>query len=56
MESKQDIRERIWRDMRKAGVALFSGAPGRIPNFVGAAQAVEHVLELDAWKLAEVVK
>ena len=56
MESKQDIRERIWRHMQNARVALFPGAPGRIPNFVGTARALEHLSELDAWKRAEVVK
>ena len=56
MATKAEIRERVWRAMTEAGVALFPGAPGRIPNFVGAAQAAEHVARWEPWRRARVLK
>jgi 5-formyltetrahydrofolate cyclo-ligase len=54
--SKAELREGIWKAMTEAKAALFPGAYGRIPNFVGAAQAASHVFQLDAWKRAKVLK
>ncbi|MCX7969674.1 MAG: 5-formyltetrahydrofolate cyclo-ligase [Armatimonadetes bacterium] len=53
---KQAIRERIWHKMEASRVALFPGAFGRIPNFVGAAEAARHLAELDDWHSAETLK
>ncbi len=56
MNSKQEIRDRIWQAMTESKVAAFPGARGRIPNFVGAGLAAEKVFETDAWKRAETIK
>lgn len=56
MRSKQEIRESVWRAMTQSGAALFPGAQGRIPNFVGAAQAAERIAFLDVWRQARVLK
>jgi len=53
---KQAIRERIWRKLEAARVALFPGAFGRIPNFIGAAEAAKHLDELDEWRTAKTLK
>jgi len=36
MDTKNKIREKIWRILERERVALFPGAHGRIPNFKGA--------------------
>lgn len=54
---KQELRERIWDELEESGEARFPFPPhGRIPNFAGAKQAAERLLELDAWKDAAVIK
>ncbi len=53
---KQAVRERVWRLMERERVARFPGARGRIPNFVGAERASEHLAELPDWRAARVVK
>lgn len=53
---KRRIRERIWKAMEREGVALFPGAFGRIPNFVGAQRAAENLNELEEWRAAERIK
>jgi 5-formyltetrahydrofolate cyclo-ligase len=54
--SKSEARARIWREMEIRGVGRFPGAPGRIPNFVGAERAALHLQELRAWRDARAVK
>ncbi len=54
---KQTIRERIWRLLEEKDVAVFPRPVyGRIPNFKGAEQACERLLELPEFKEANVVK
>ncbi|MEM0084705.1 MAG: 5-formyltetrahydrofolate cyclo-ligase [Candidatus Methanomethylicia archaeon] len=53
---KQKIREEIWRKMEEEGIAVFPGAYGRIPNFIGAEKAAEKLITLEIWKRARVVK
>ncbi|RKY03716.1 5-formyltetrahydrofolate cyclo-ligase [Candidatus Poribacteria bacterium] len=53
---KRRIRERIWEAMEREGVALFPGAFGRIPNFVGAHKAAENLNELEEWRAAKRIK
>ncbi|MEM0096281.1 MAG: 5-formyltetrahydrofolate cyclo-ligase [Candidatus Bathyarchaeia archaeon] len=56
VEEKQRLREKIWREMEKAGIAAFPlPCWGRIPNFVGAEEAAEKLRQLDEWKKAKVV-
>jgi len=55
-EEKQRLREKIWQDMEKAGVATFPlPCRGRIPNFIGAEKAAERLRQLDEWKRAKIV-
>jgi 5-formyltetrahydrofolate cyclo-ligase len=53
---KAALRERVWRELERRGVARFPGAFGRIPNFAGAAQAAERLRDTDAWRRARTVK
>ncbi|MGQ9478994.1 MAG: 5-formyltetrahydrofolate cyclo-ligase [Thermoproteota archaeon] len=55
-KTKQEIREETWRKMEKLRVALFPGAFGKIPNFIGAEKAALRLTQLDEWKRATVVK
>lgn len=54
--AKQAIRERVWALLEREGAARFPGAPGRIPNFVGAEAAAKRLAELPEWKRARVIK
>ncbi|HWP65156.1 MAG TPA: 5-formyltetrahydrofolate cyclo-ligase [Candidatus Limnocylindria bacterium] len=54
--TKAEIREKIWTKLEQAGAGRFPGATGRIPNFVGAAEAAQQVRELAVWRRALVVK
>jgi 5-formyltetrahydrofolate cyclo-ligase len=56
MESKQEIRERIWKLLDEKKVSRFPGARGRIPNFLGAERCVQWLDELKEWKQAKVIK
>lgn len=54
---KQEIRERIWKEMEERNIARFPRpVHGRIPNFVGAEEAARKLAELDEWKDAKVIK
>ncbi|MBS7615948.1 5-formyltetrahydrofolate cyclo-ligase [Candidatus Bathyarchaeota archaeon] len=53
---KQRLREKIWREMENAKIAVFPlPCRGRIPNFVGAEIAAEKLRQLEVWKNARVV-
>jgi len=54
--AKQEIRERVWAALRRAGAARFPGVEGRIPNFVGAERATELLASTEEWRRANVVK
>lgn len=56
MLGKRHWRQRIWEEMQRRGVALFPGAVGRIPNFVGAEQAAARLAGLPEWKAARTLK
>ncbi|HEY7136293.1 MAG TPA: 5-formyltetrahydrofolate cyclo-ligase [Acidimicrobiia bacterium] len=56
LERKAALRDEVWDAMTKARVARFPGARNRIPNFVGAERAAEHLRETDAWRDARTVK
>jgi 5-formyltetrahydrofolate cyclo-ligase len=56
LESKARLREDVWRALRSAKAARFPGAEGRIPNFVGAEAAAEHLRGVAAWRRARTVK
>jgi 5-formyltetrahydrofolate cyclo-ligase len=56
MDSKNEIREKIWRILEKEKVAFFPGARGRIPNFKGAERAAYLLSSLTEWKRAKNIK
>ena len=54
---KETLRERVWDDLDESGEARFPFPPhGRIPNFAGADEAAERLVETDAWGDADVIK
>jgi 5-formyltetrahydrofolate cyclo-ligase len=53
---KQEVRERAWAALERAGASRFPGARGRIPNFVGAERAAEVLAALPEWQAAGVIK
>jgi len=54
--SKKVLREKIWSEMERSGIAVFPlPCRGRIPNFVGAEAAAEKLRMLEEWKKAEVI-
>jgi 5-formyltetrahydrofolate cyclo-ligase len=56
METKKEIRERIWSALEKEKVSLFPGARGRIPNFKGADEASRLLSGLPEWQRAKNIK
>ncbi|MEM2336771.1 MAG: 5-formyltetrahydrofolate cyclo-ligase [Candidatus Bathyarchaeia archaeon] len=55
-DEKRRLREKIWREMEKSGVATFPlPCWGRIPNFVGAETAADKLRQLEEWKRAKVI-
>jgi 5-formyltetrahydrofolate cyclo-ligase len=56
VNSKNEIREKIWRILEEEGVALFPGANGRIPNFNGADKAALLLSTLPEWQKAKSIK
>lgn len=56
MRTKDQIREQVWEALKKAKVARFPGAEGRIPNFAGAEACAKHLAETEYWKTARVLK
>jgi 5-formyltetrahydrofolate cyclo-ligase len=56
VDSKQEVRERIWSLLEREGVSRFPGARGRIPNVRGAERAADRLAELSEWQAADVVK
>ncbi len=56
MESKEEIRRRVWSVLRECGVARFPfPIEGRIPNFVGAEKAARRLAATRLFGDAEVV-
>ncbi|KAA0000910.1 MAG: 5-formyltetrahydrofolate cyclo-ligase [Thermoplasmata archaeon] len=53
---KQQIRQRIWKEMEERGIATFPPPYGRIPNFVNADKAAEKLVLLDVWQNAKAIK
>jgi len=55
-DSKQAIRDRIWKLLEDRGASAFPGARGRIPNFVGGSAAADRLAGTDEWRSARVIK
>ncbi|WP_436902850.1 5-formyltetrahydrofolate cyclo-ligase [Halovenus halobia] len=54
---KQALRERVWDELEDSGEARFPFPPhNRIPNFAGAAEAADRLVDSEAWQAAETIK
>ena len=56
MQSKEEIRHKVWSVMQREKVARFPGAQGRIPNFAGAEVCARLLAEKSYWKRARFLK
>lgn len=56
LEAKAALRERIWAELDRPGIARFPKPVGRIPNFVGAEAAARSLAETGEWTSARTVK
>lgn len=56
LAAKAALRERVWTDLDRPGVARFPKPANRIPNFVGAEAAARRLAETDEWRTAATVK
>jgi 5-formyltetrahydrofolate cyclo-ligase len=56
VDSKPEVRERVWELLERERAARFPGARGRIPNFRGAEQAAARLADLPEWHAARVIK
>ena len=55
-QRKQRLREEIWNEMQRRGIAAFPlPCKGRIPNFVGAEAAAEKLRQTEEWRKAKVI-
>ena len=56
MRDKDAIRESVWTALEQAQVVRSKSVHDKIPDFRGAEEAAERVLQLDVWQRARVVK
>jgi 5-formyltetrahydrofolate cyclo-ligase len=56
MNSKSEIRQKIWSRLQEQRIARFPGAEGRIPNFIGAEACARVVPRAEFWQKAKVLK
>ena len=56
LQAKAALRDAVWADLDRPGVARFPKPAGRIPNFVGAEAAARRLAETDEWARAGTVK
>ncbi|MFD1737974.1 5-formyltetrahydrofolate cyclo-ligase [Bacillus salitolerans] len=57
MTVKDEIRHKVWSVLTEQKLGRFPfPLTGRIPNFKGAEQAAHHVVQLDVYKRAKVIK
>jgi 5-formyltetrahydrofolate cyclo-ligase len=56
LEAKAAVRDAVWRDLDRPGIARFPKPAGRIPNFVGAEAAARRFAGTDEWVRAATVK
>ncbi|MBU7031229.1 MAG: RNA 2'-phosphotransferase [Theionarchaea archaeon] len=54
-KGKQEIREKIWKEMKEQGIERFPYAWGRIPNFDGATEAASHLERVREFREAEII-
>ena len=56
LAAKAALREQVWSDLDRPGIARFPKPANRIPNFVGAEAAARLLAETDEWAAASTVK
>jgi 5-formyltetrahydrofolate cyclo-ligase len=56
LAAKAALRERVWADLDRPGVARFPKPANRIPNFVGAEAAARRLGETEEWQAARTIK
>lgn len=56
LSSKHAIRQRIWDLLQARSAVRDPDVHGRIPDFIGSAQAAEQLVSVPAWKAAHIVK
>jgi len=56
LEAKAALRDAVWADLDRPGIARFPKPAGRIPNFVGAEAAARRLAATDEWAAAATVK
>jgi 5-formyltetrahydrofolate cyclo-ligase len=56
LAAKAALREQVWKNLDRPGIARFPKPTGRIPNFVGAEAAARRLAETDEWRAAATVK
>jgi 5-formyltetrahydrofolate cyclo-ligase len=56
MQSKEEIRQKVWSVMQREKVARFPGAQGRIPNFHDAEVCADLLAAKSYWKRTRALK
>lgn len=56
LAAKAALRDAVWSDLDRPGIARFPKPTGRIPNFVGAEAAARRLAGTDEWARAATVK
>ena len=56
LAAKAALREQVWADLDRPGVARFPKPANRIPNFVGAEAAARRLRETPEWAAASTLK
>jgi 5-formyltetrahydrofolate cyclo-ligase len=56
LAAKAALREQVWADLDRPGVARFPRPANRIPNFVGAEAAARRLAETQEWNAARTLK
>ena len=56
LAAKAALREQIWADLDRPGIARFPKPANRIPNFVGAEAAARRLADTDEWAGASTLK
>jgi len=56
LAAKAALREQVWADLDRPGVARFPKPANRIPNFVGAEAAARRLAQVEEWAPATTLK
>jgi 5-formyltetrahydrofolate cyclo-ligase len=56
LAAKAALRDEVWADLDRPGIARFPKPANRIPNFVGAEAAAQRLAETAEWRAAATLK